>query len=764
MVTGLFQYEIHQNDFINRCMVSKVLEKRYQCVPGPYPADCHVNQLWSEIVSPVRAQFLQEKIFEQEADFFLECDQTYFPFEAEKVEYSAFWMQPHNVYFGAQICLRVPEDGVYPFVLSTCGGVKVYVDGKRQEAFYSYLRNQERQRRISLSLKEGINMIYVSANDLAERDTQFYFKMKYTGEQALTVYLPGTTDLNTLTKTRDVLEKMYLEKFNFQDPAIDIYFEHPVEEPFEALVELTFTDAHTAPEHRAKTVELGPGDRKIPIGDLIHKRVGMVTVTVKTNVGDVELSRRISFEYYDETVMPDIGIDTISGRKQAALQFISRYGVNDFQKALALMETHTDEALAEKILEEELFRLNERYDCSDFRIPALVYAYRSDAFSEAQKKKIKETLLNFRYWFDENGNDVMWFFSENHALNFHVSELLAGELFPHETFSNSGLTGLEHQEKAKKLLYSWMKNFLAYGFNEWNSSVYIPIDMIGFFSLYDMTKDEEMRKLAKKALDKTFGILASNSFKGIVAASYGRIYFKNLIGRRTSESTALNFIAGGQGYLNQHSFSTTLFALSSYEPPEEILAMYHAPEEGKVTRMTEGEERVSLYSFKTPDYIMGSAYGYHPGSCGTQEHMLQIMLKDCDTQIWINHPGEAVYFGEGRPSYFAGNGTLPLVEQDRNFVKVTFHLLDQEVRYTHAYCPLARFDIHCLRDKWLFLKKEDVCLAVYADNGIRITREGALKNYELISPGRDNYWKVFVEYEKQYGSFENFMQVIPNIF
>ena len=35
--------------------------------------------------------------------------------------------------------------------------------------------------------------------------------------------------------------------------------------------------------------------------------------------------------------------------------------------------------------------------------------------------------------------------------------------------------------------------------------------------------------------DKTFDILARNSFRGVVAASYGRIYFKNLIGRRTSE-------------------------------------------------------------------------------------------------------------------------------------------------------------------------------------------------------------------------------------
>lgn len=742
-------------------MVSESEQIPYKSIPGPYPESCRVNQLWSDIISPVRSQFIKDRIFEREEKAFPICGRLYYPFEAEKVEYSGFWMQPHNLYFGAEIYLEAPREGKYPFILATCGGIRTYVNGRLQDEFYSYLRNQEARKQIFLPLKEGANVIRLLANDLAERDTQFYFKLQYTGEEILQGYLPCEADLEALQRKRTVLEKMYLNKFNFQDRNIDIYFEQPVKEAFMVQAELVFTDAHTAADSRKKSVWINPGDTLLHIGDLIYKEVGMVSVTLKTQAGSVELERTLNFEYYNEAVMPSKGIDTIERRKSKALKFIARYGLDDFQKALALLETGGDENLAEKILEEEIYRLNERYDCSDFRMPALIYAYRSRVFTNAQKQKIKAAILNFRYWFDEDGNDVMWFFSENHALNFHVSELLAGELFPDEIFTNSKMTGREHQEKAGCLLREWMNNFFAHGFNEWNSSVYIPIDMIGFFALYDMTGDQEMKKLAQMALDQTFGILAANSFRGIVAASYGRIYFKNLIGRRTSESTALNFIAKGQGYLNQHCFSTTLFALSSYEPPEDILKLYYAPAEGKATRLTEGEERVSLYSFKTPDYIMGSAYDYHPGACGTQEHMLQIMLKDCDTQIWINHPGEAAYFGEGRPSYFAGNGTLPLVEQERNFARVSFRLLDQEVKYTHAFCPLSRFDEWRAEEKWIFLKKEDICVAIYAENSICITREGALKNYELVSPGKENVWKVLVEYESVFGSFENFTAEVP---
>lgn len=173
------------------------------------------------------------------------------------------------------------------------------------------------------------------------------------------------------------------------------------------------------------------------------------------------------------------------------------------------------------------------------------------------------------------------------------------------------MTGAMHKRKAERLLKVWFRNFLSYGFNEWNSPVYIPIDMTGFFALYDLASDEEIRKLAQKALDKAFSIFGINSFKGVVAASYGRIYFKNLIGRRTSESTALNFIANGEGYLGQHTLATLMFALSSYEPPAEVMESYHVPAEGRIIESAEGEEKVHLYSYRTPDYVMGSVLDYH---------------------------------------------------------------------------------------------------------------------------------------------------------
>lgn len=662
-----------------------------------------------------------------------------------------------KVTFGAQLELETAAGGLYPFRLMTCGGAKVFVNGEKQAEFYSYLRNEEKVAECSVTLKQGKNTLYILTNELAERDTSLSFKLRYMGEEVLKAYLPCAADPEALDRTRKLLSGIYLKRFNYQDTDIELDFTEPAGDELTVSVEMVFYDSHADPVSKEKTVTIHPGEKAIPIGDLVSKRVGMVAVTVRTCVGDVKLNRVLNFEYYDETVMPDSGIGTAAERKQAAIRFMAENGLDNLAKALALRIMGGQEALVKRIWEKELSCIRQREDCADFRLPALFHAYHSPLFTGEEKESIKQVLLDFRYWTDEPGNDVMWFFSENHALLFHTAEYLAGGLFEQEIFTNSGMTGAMHKRKAERLLKIWFRNFLSYGFNEWNSPVYIPIDMTGFFALYDLASDEEIRKLAKKALDKAFSILGINSFKGIVAASYGRIYFKNLIGRRTSESTALNFIANGEGYLGQHTLATLMFALSSYEPPAEVMESYHVPAEGRITESAEGEEKVHLYSYRTPDYVMGSVLDYHPGEPGSQEHVLQVMIKDCDTQIWINHPGEAVYFGEGRPGYFAGNGTLPLIRQDKNLAVAEFHLLDQEVQYTHAFCPLEQFSEWRLEGRWLFLKKDNFCAAVYADNGIWITDKGPLKNYELVSPGKDNVWKILVEEESVYGSFEKFI-------
>lgn len=701
----------------------------------------------------MKEQFVAKKEFEFRSKEVYRCKKLYFPLEGEKVEYSGFYMTLTQLDFAASTVLCVEKTGIYPFYFATCGGAKIYVNGEEQGNIYEYKRNQESGITLELFLEAGENHVYIQCNDLAERDSQIYFKLRYLGTKELSCALPVEIDTEKLYYVEKLFKGVYTKGLNFNQKDIMLYFESPLQEEITLNVDAWFVEPQLEAIKETKVVTLPYGSIGVNITDLIHRSVGTLKVELKSQVGELWICRALQFEYYEEEIMERVRErtsqsqqeDTLEIRRREALKFIAYYGSNVFQKAIAIWETDGDDALARKIVQTELEKVNARFDCSDFRVPGFFYAIKSSKVPEDIKEQLKVSLLKYRYWFDEPGTDVMWYFSENHALCFHTCELLAGEMFPESIFPNSGLTGLEHAKKAKGLLKTWFDNFLKFGFSEWNSAVYIPIDVIGLITLFDMAEDEEIHNLAKESLDVTFRILAINSYKGIVASSYGRIYFRNLVGRRVSESSALNYVLVGEGWMNQNCFATTLIALSSYELSEELLSLYKGNREGMENIYHQGEEQVLLYSYKTTDYILGSVLGYKSGKKGLQEHVIQLMVKDCDTQIWINHPGETVYFGEGRPSYFAGNGTLPLVTQHKNTATLVYDLLDQEVDYTHAYCPLKQFDSWCLEENTLFLQKDNVSVKLYAENGLFITTSGPLKELEVISPGKHNVWRLSVE-------------------
>ena len=59
------------------------------------------------------------------------------------------------------------------------------------------------------------------------------------------------------------------------------------------------------------------------------------------------------------------------------------------------------------------------------------------------------------------------------------------------------------QAKAKNMLYDWFVTFRKEGFTEWNSSPYLPIDTLGFGSLYAFAQDPAMRELGREGMDFT---------------------------------------------------------------------------------------------------------------------------------------------------------------------------------------------------------------------------------------------------------------------
>lgn len=170
--------------------------------------------------------------------------------------------------------------------------------------------------------------------------------------------------------------------------------------------------------------------------------------------------------------------------------------------------------------------VDERFDCADFRAIVLlktIYAY-SGLLSEEIKQRIKGSLLRFKYWMDEPGDDSLCYWSENHQLIFHTCEYLTGFLYKDEVFSNNGKTGRWHIERSKWRIIQWYEHKWKYGFIEWHSNTYYEEDIAPLAILIDHAPDEEIREKAMIIMDLLLLDIAMYSYDGYLSTSSGRCY------------------------------------------------------------------------------------------------------------------------------------------------------------------------------------------------------------------------------------------------
>jgi len=172
--------------------------------------------------------------------------------------------------------------------------------------------------------------------------------------------------------------------------------------------------------------------------------------------------------------------------------------------------------------------INSQYDCSDFDLVNLIriiYEY-GDLIPANTRMKIDSTLLNFRYWWDEPGGNSMCYWSENHQVLFASAEYLAGQKYPDRVFPNSGLTGKEHMDKARKRVLDWMEMRWNYGFTEFYSSVYYKEDIGGMINLIDFADDEISKKM-QIVMDLLLYDVATQNVKTMFISVSGRAYEGN---------------------------------------------------------------------------------------------------------------------------------------------------------------------------------------------------------------------------------------------
>ena len=655
---NLYSYIVKKGKSINKVMYSDIIKTRYNCTPRAFLITDFTDH---SPMYPCREDFLEEdKISSVKYDDVI-FKNIYFPANETKIEFSDFYHQPTTLETFFKFYIESDKAKTINLEIIITGGIKIWVNGKENILYKPYTRNRGARKNIELYLEEGLNEVVVYFNDIAERDISYFCELINLDEEPLKCCIELDCDIKELGYIEGILNSLYLDKDIYEDGTIYVNVNDEIIK--EEILEVRAFG-------KKRVINLVPGVSKYPIYEVNEKcnsGYGFIKFSIK--LGEIVRSNEILCTIYPIArfgkYLNNISKD-IKKRKEEALKFIVDTNDASVQRAMAILELNGkyDERVYSAI-KPMIDKVNKRDDCSDFQVPSLIMLYTRYKHLIPQNvlDEIKSMILNFRYCYDEVGDDVMCFYSENHIMAFAVSQYLAGNLFPNEIFVCSQRKGHTQKEYGRTRILAWIKKFLEMGLSEWNSNTYIPVNLISFIPLLDLTDDKEIIEYITKALDMLFEIIGKNIFEGFVSATHGRTYEKEIKSDKASEISFINWVAFGSGFVNSSARGAGLLALSKYEPVNHVQENKLNDNEFALMKSLQGHAPTQTYNYRTNGYSLGCALNYCPGLRGGHDQLINICMKAKGSVVrfWVNHPGEKPFSGSGRPSYWAGCGINPHV-------------------------------------------------------------------------------------------------------
>ncbi|HEY63857.1 MAG TPA: hypothetical protein G4O02_04745 [Caldilineae bacterium] len=699
------------------------------------------------------------------------------------VNRTAFYHTCHYLRSWAYAKLRVPAAQEATMILTTNGPADVWVNGQhvhRQEHFHHQLPQSVS---FQAQLQEGENEILVRFEAVAMRECPYVMALRVPNVPAdeTLVFIPTQ---NEAIARRHRLERAfdlaYLERdvYRYND---EIEVKWPQDMADTCTLAIRLQEAKGPIYAEAwPTVKAGYSQEmlkgyQVPDGPF---RIRLMATPREYYEHLLRVNREIPF-WVLRNAYSQAPYGTYEERRREALEDAARRELNVFSE-IARMALGRWDKVQTGVIMDTIQKINRREDCSDFYLTGLLgmmYRYMNDPnFPEDLKQPLEECVLNFRYWMDEPGEDAMCFWSENHQILFHTCEILAGQLYPDRTFSNTGQTGQWHREKGERMALSWLLKRGRGGFQEWDSNCYFEEDILALSHLASLAENDQIAELAAVVLDKMFFTMAINSYKGAFGSTHGRTYAPLIKGARLEATSGISRLMWGMGVFNERIMGTVSLACAEeYELPPiipEIAATLpeefwnrerHAGEFEEWCDRRNGSWEVNKVTYKTPDYMLASAQDYHPGEIGYQQHIWQATLSQ-DAVVFVTHPPLMSEEGSHRPNYWHGNVSLPRVAQWKDVLIAIYKLPDNDwLGFTHAYFPIATFDEHEIRDNWAFARVGEGYLAITASQGVALATRGDNAYRELRSYGQHNVWLCHMGRAALDGSFEEFKEKILNL-
>lgn len=405
-------------------------------------------------------------------------------------------------------------------------------------------------------------------------------------------------------------------------------------------------------------------------------------------------------------------------------------------------------------------------------------------FTHDSSSLYPETKLAIEQFFTDYDSKSI-FPSENHYLLFRSSRYLMAVILG---------SGAEDGQTKRFNIYRdepqaiesddkhWLKEFLkyraAFGWGEFDSTIYMIAQFECLINLYDFSPDSEIKELAKLNLDMLTLGMALNSVNGIYGGPQGRGAVLSRFDHSDTNVYAVNYLYFGN--CEPKHTSMVVFYGTSYRPHPLIVSLANAVRPPYINRERKHlhnvvdsvpyeplDGSIRKYTFVNPEYILGCVQfqdDYPDNHAGAwyknhSQHQWDLsFVGDTSLRVFAGHPISAA--DEAHGSYWAGSDGHFF--QHRNALIALYDVAaEMEHQFIHAYFPRERFDQVLEKNGWLFGRYGDVAVGLKMSNPYRWVEEGKYADMEVISDGSKH--SVVCEVRKLDGqSFEDFADELIN--
>ena len=697
------------------------------------------------------------------------------------VDCSAFYSLMRRVSFDVAVCVVAPKDMPVRAALWSYAAADLYLNGERICRIDKPVYKPISRREATLPLKAGRNLIYLCCCNLGVRDTRSIVALQLLeGKEVLTFDLADEAHAGAVHDAERFLLDTRLT-------GASLVFPYPAPEGVRMTFSRPGPDGDME-EAEAVHVAEGTAEAVLPEG-WPYVRLSMEAAGAALS-RTLERTSRLQPQYGEKGLSVQENLTAIL-RRIAHVRSCPRGEGIHFPMANMLARWAVGEVREEDraLYAYTLELIEKRVDCSDFMMCGLIRYIKRCGIPAGLEERTRQVILHYRYWMDMDGSDGMCFFSENHALMFYTSAMLAGEMYPEDVFPRAGMTGRELSAMGCGRVAQWLEDVARCGFEEFLSAVYMCVTFAVLLSVIDFGP-EELAARAEGVTDRLLGMLALHTFKDGLIAPMGRVYRGVLYPFSSGAMALVNLLdparpySFGEGWLG-------FYAGSGYRLPEGLKRLMDEPVE---TSYVTGNARVFLE--KNDDYCLTSvaspreepdfcrwpnetlrpdadththAYTksfnerfhgttcFQPGTYGYQQHMWYAAL-DGTAAVFANHPGSMSERGDMRPGYWHGNGVMPALRQMHGMLGAVYHIpLEHPMHYTHLYCPACRFDEVRREDGWLALRKGTGYLAIWCSAALEPYEQGMNPGCEWRAYGDDTAYLVVCG-GKEWADMEAFLR------